>query len=186
MPIATPEPTRVTTQFTAVPTMAMGGMGLPDSASTPGTPSVSEDLTYIDSMIPHHQLAVDMAEIAKAKAIHGELKGLADDIIKAQKDEISRMGAWRRELTRSATPGAQGAGTQMAGMEVDLEKLKASQNFDHDFLVAMIPHHQSAIDMSRAALARLTMPGLHDMAQDVITTQQVEIDRMNGWLAAWK
>ncbi len=162
--------------------MGIEGMG------TPIPEAVLDDVTYIDMMIPHHQLAVDMAKIAQEKATHGELKGLANDIIRAQEDEIKRMGGWRNELTGSATPNpdlsmALGG---MAGMDVDLEKLKASPNFDRDFITAMIPHHQSAIDISKAALDSLKKSALHDLAKDIITTQQIEIDRMSGWLKAWK
>lgn len=181
----TAQPTSTSIQPTTVPTaVGMAGMG---DMSNPSTFNVPDDTTYIDMMIPHHQLAVDMARIAQEKATHGELKGLASDIVKAQKDEIRRMGLWRLDLAGSATPNPSASGMMpMPGMSVDLEKLKVSPNFDHDFIVAMIPHHQSAIDMSQAALPNLKNAALHDMAQDVITTQQIEIDRMNGWLKAWK
>jgi uncharacterized protein (DUF305 family) len=70
-------------------------------------------------------------------------------------------------------------------MDVDLDALGASPNFDRDFIVAMIPHHQSAIDMSHAALPNLRKREVHDLAQDIITVQQVEIERMEGWLREW-
>jgi uncharacterized protein (DUF305 family) len=50
----------------------------------------------------------------------------------------------------------------------------------------MIPHHQSAIEMSRAALPNLKHEALRGLAQDVIVSQQVEIDRMQKWLGEWK
>ncbi len=180
-------PTSVAVQPTGAPTADMDHMG---GMATPVAYNVPDDVTYIDMMVPHHQLAVDMAKIAQEKATHGELKGLANDIIRAQADEIKRMGMWRTELAGSATPdpnksGGMG-GMQMGGMDVDLEKLKASSSFDRDFITAMIPHHQSAIDMSKAAMPNLKHTPLHDLATDIITTQQIEIDRMNGWLKEWK
>jgi uncharacterized protein (DUF305 family) len=180
-------PTSVAVQPTGAPTAGMDHMG---SMATPVPFNVPDDVTYIDMMVPHHQLAVDMAKIAQEKATHGELKGLANDIIRAQEDEIRRMGMWRTELAGSATPdphmsGGMG-GMQMGGMDVDLEKLKASSSFDRDFITAMVPHHQSAIDMSKAAIPNLKHTPLHDLATDIITTQQIEIDRMNGWLKEWK
>jgi uncharacterized protein (DUF305 family) len=162
-------------------------MGM-ESMGTPVGLDKLDDVTYIDMMIPHHQLAVDMAKIAQEKATRGELKGLANDIISAQEDEIKRMAGWRMELTGSATPNPDlsTALGGMAGMDVDLDTLKASPNFDRDFITAMIPHHQSAIDMSKAALDNLKNSALQDLAKDIITTQQIEIDRMNGWLTEWK
>jgi uncharacterized protein (DUF305 family) len=50
----------------------------------------------------------------------------------------------------------------------------------------MIPHHQSAIEMSRAALPNLKHQPLRDFARDIITTQQLEIDRMEKWLEEWE
>lgn len=182
---AAPQPTTASSQATAAPTMDMGGM---EGMSTPVGMDVLDDVTYIDMMIPHHQLAVDMAKIAQEKATRGELKGLANDIIRAQEDEIKRMGGWRNELAGSATPNPDMSTAMggMAGMDVDLEKLKASPNFDADFITAMIPHHQTAIGMSTDALPYLKKGELRDLARDIITTQQTEIDRMNGWLEEWK
>ena len=178
----TAQPTTAASQPTTAPTAGMGSMG------TPVGLDALDDVTYIDMMIPHHQLAVDMAKIAQEKATRGELRGLANDIIRAQEDEIKRMGGWRMELNDSATPNpdlsmALGG---MVGMDVDLDKLKGSPNFDRDFIAAMILHHQSAIDVSKAALDNIKKSALHDLAKDIITTQQIEIDRMNGWLKEWK
>ncbi len=54
---------------------------------------------------------------------------------------------------------------------------------DRDFLQAMIPHHQGAIDMARTELAKGSDPRVRAMAREVIATQQAEIDKMRGWLA---
>ena len=53
------------------------------------------DNVFIDAMIVHHQGAIDMAEEAKTKAKHQEIKSLADDIIIAQTNEISMMEEWK-------------------------------------------------------------------------------------------
>jgi uncharacterized protein (DUF305 family) len=155
--------------------------------TTPYVFYVRDDLQYIDMMVPHHQLAIDMARVAELHAQHGEIKGLARDIIAAQDDEIHRMLIWRGELTGSSpTPATSGhSHPLMPGMDVDLAALAASPDFDRAFIQAIIPHHQSAIDMSRAAIPNLKHPALRDLAHDIITTQQVEIDRMRGWLRAW-
>jgi uncharacterized protein (DUF305 family) len=162
--------------------------GIPDS--TPYAYYVRDDLQFIDMMVPHHQLAIDMARVAEQHAQHGQVLGLARDIIAAQDDEIHRMLIWRGELAGSSpTPGMSAMGgpghSSMPGMNVDLKALAASPDFDRAFIEAMIPHHQSAIDMSRAATPNLKRPEIRDLAHDIITTQQVEIDRMEGWLKEW-
>jgi uncharacterized protein (DUF305 family) len=183
---------------------SLGGQGeisnVQSSGSEVGTPTpyvydIKDDLQYIDMMVPHHQLAVDMAKIAVERAQRGQLEGLGRDILLSQQDEIRRMLIWQAELSAGTTPvpwhiGGTGATSghdhmQMPGMNVDLAELAGSQNFDRDFIDAMIPHHQSAIDMSRAALPYLKRKEVHDLAQDIITVQQIEIERMQGWLEAW-
>jgi uncharacterized protein (DUF305 family) len=58
--------------------------------------------------------------------------------------------------------------------------------FDRAFIDAMVPHHQSAIEMARAAKqAGLAQPELITIADDIIVSQQKEIDRMRSWRKQW-
>ncbi len=58
--------------------------------------------------------------------------------------------------------------------------------FDMAFIDAMVPHHREAIEMAKAAQARgLTQPDLNKIADDIIASQQREIDEMLGWRERW-
>ena len=58
--------------------------------------------------------------------------------------------------------------------------------FDQAFIDAMVPHHREAIEMAEAAKARgLTQPDLEKIANDIIASQQREIDQMLGWREQW-
>jgi uncharacterized protein (DUF305 family) len=50
---------------------------------------------------------------------------------------------------------------------------------DADFARMMIPHHQGAIEMAKVELEFGADPNLRRLAQEIIVTQQSEIDVMN-------
>lgn len=53
---------------------------------------------------------------------------------------------------------------------------------DADFLLMMIPHHQSAIDMARIELEEGEDEETRAMAQDIIDAQEAEIEAMRAML----
>jgi uncharacterized protein (DUF305 family) len=55
------------------------------------------DLFFIDAMIPHHQSAIDAAQMVIDSAVHPEIRELALQIIEAQKREIDQMMDWRQK-----------------------------------------------------------------------------------------
>jgi uncharacterized protein (DUF305 family) len=58
--------------------------------------------------------------------------------------------------------------------------------FDRAFIDAMVPHHRSAIEMAKAAKAAgLSQPDLVEIANNIISTQQAEIDQMLAWRDEW-
>jgi len=55
------------------------------------------DKAFIDAMIPHHQLAIYMAQVAHEKSHNPHIKELAEHIISAQQAEIEHMTHWRQQ-----------------------------------------------------------------------------------------
>jgi uncharacterized protein (DUF305 family) len=52
------------------------------------------DVDFVKSMIPHHQGAIDMANIELRYGKDPELRKMAEQIIAAQEKEIAEMEAW--------------------------------------------------------------------------------------------
>jgi uncharacterized protein (DUF305 family) len=78
---------------------AMGGghaMDMQADVDTLKNASEPFDLAFIDAMIPHHQSAIDAAQIVINSAVHPEIKELALQIIEAQQKEIDQMTEWRQ------------------------------------------------------------------------------------------
>lgn len=82
------------------PGIGMGGMmdkGMLDpqmDAQSLCTASGPFDQAFLTMMIPHHERAIAMAEVAIQRATHQEIKDLAETIINAQQAEIDRMQTW--------------------------------------------------------------------------------------------
>ena len=55
------------------------------------------DEAFIDAMIPHHQSAIYMAQVASEESKIPEIKELAQNIMSAQKREIEQMRRWREQ-----------------------------------------------------------------------------------------
>lgn len=60
------------------------------------------DQQFIDSMVPHHQSAVVMAQMAVKQARFPEVRQMARGIIRDQQKEIAHMQSWRKAWFGSA------------------------------------------------------------------------------------
>lgn len=141
------------------------------------------DSMFVNGMIPHHQAAVDMAELAQKKAQHEEVKQLTDNIISSQNAEIKQMMAMQNDLPKTSRMGM--SQSDMRAMNSDVDELKSASNFDKAFLLAMIPHHQMAVTMSQAVIRNGSSAEVEQLAKNIITAQQKEIKEMTAWLAEW-
>ena len=60
--------------------------------------------------------------------------------------------------------------------------IKFTGDADKDFLAAMIPHHQGAVDMAEVVLQHGKNPKIRQLAQEIITMQKKEIAEMKQLL----
>jgi uncharacterized protein (DUF305 family) len=147
------------------------------------------DAMFIAAMIPHHEDAIAMADLALTRAEHPELKQLAERIKATQTAENAQMRAWYRQWFGGEVPTSSDAFGMMGGMmgarTTDLEALRAADSFDKAFLEAMIPHHQMGVMMSRMAGSATSRPEMRAFTQAIIDGQSREIEQMEEWYGEW-
>lgn len=174
----------------------MGGAGNSSGVGTmAGMGSMMGDVDrhFIERMIPHHQAAIDMADLALQKAQRPEIKTLAAHIKRVQTAEIAQMRAWYKQWYGTDVPttntgnnrdmmGNMNMGGMMGGSVEDLAK---ARDFDKAFIEAMIPHHQMALMMSNMALAHGEKADLNNLARSIITNQSAEVQQMRTWYKQW-
>lgn len=164
------------------------------SASTVTAQATShnqQDVMFAQGMIPHHQQAIDMAEIAATRATMPEVKQLASAIEAAQGPEIQQMTGWLKSWGATVPPTDMGdMGHDMGDMgdgmmsDADMAKLNklSGKAFDKAFLTMMIEHHEGAIAMARTEQASGRFPEAKAMAGEIVTSQTAEITKMRELL----
>jgi len=147
------------------------------------------DVAFAQGMIPHHQQAIEMADLASTQAQRAEVKGLARRIKEAQQPEIDQMQGWLSEWGEEGDAGHDGGhdGDDSMGMmsEEDMARLEQASGaeFDRLFLDGMIRHHEGAVKMAETELAGGEHAAAKELAQRIIDSQRAEIAEMRGLLA---
>jgi uncharacterized protein (DUF305 family) len=164
-----------------------------DPADQPGTEETGAaafndaDVAFLQGMIPHHEEAIEMAEMVPERTDRPELNELADDIIASQQGEIEEMQAMLAEAGADEDPDMAHMDDDMMMDEHDIERLGDAEAVEFDLLFAdlMIEHHEGAIVMARDVLDDGEHPQVATLAQDVIDEQEAEIAQLREWRADW-
>jgi uncharacterized protein (DUF305 family) len=144
------------------------------------------DERFIDAMVPHHQGAVEMAEVALENAEHREIRDLAEDVVTAQEAEIEELRAIKeKEYGTSEIPSVMDQRQIDAMGMTDPQELAERRPFDKAFIDSMIPHHESAIAMANAALDGGENPEIREIARAIVEAQKKEITQMEAWRREW-
>ena len=164
-------------------------MGSSDSSSVDMGYSIPEsadfndaDVMFAQMMIPHHEQAIEMSDIAldPNTGASAAVIALATQIKGAQDPEISQM---KNLLTTWGMPmemGSMDHSSMMDGMlsleEMDtLGQLKGAE-FDKAWAKGMIAHHEGAIAMANDVLANGKNSEILALANAVVSGQSTEIE----------
>jgi len=142
------------------------------------------DAAFVDAMVPHHEGAVEMAQVALKNAEHAKTRRLAQNIIDSQRAEIKKLNGIRENLNGPVMKMS-GEDMSMMGMMKDPQQLADEDPFDRAFIDNMIPHHESAIAMAEVALQKSKNPEIKGIAGDIVSAQKREIEEMKRWRKEW-
>jgi len=166
-------------------------MGSSDSSSMDMGYSIPEsadfndaDVMFAQMMIPHHEQAIEMSDIAldPNTGASAAVIALATQIKGAQDPEISQM---KNLLTTWGMPmemGSMDHSSMMDGMlsleDMDsLGQLKGAE-FDKAWAKGMIAHHEGAIAMANDVLANGKNSEILALANAVVSGQSTEIETL--------
>ena len=176
------------------PMFRYGGYGMMNWRNNNTQITSTIDKHFIEQMIPHHEGAIAMANLALQKARRPEIKTLATAIISAQTTEIQSMNGWYKgwfgNSVQKVSIGIMGggmmsqSGMHMGGQE-DMTVLENVTDFDKAFIEEMIPHHQLAIMMANMLQSGTNRPEMQQLAKNIIESQSNEIQEMQSWYKLW-
>jgi len=151
--------------------------------------SGSADIDFITMMIPHHQGAIDMANYEIQHGKDFNMIQLAKSIITDQANEITQMQLWLHNdsaATLKYTDNCSYDKPLMQTMVVMMKSMPAATsltNTDTAFAAVMLPHHQAAIDMAKVVLQYGRDNRVARIAQNIISSQEIEIEQMDSYLS---
>lgn len=141
------------------------------------------DIMFLQMMIPHHQQAIDMSDMALTRSKNAELLDLAKKIKSAQSAEIVQMKAWLKDAGAGEDMGH--SMHDMGGMLSDQEmadlKAASGTTFDKLWLNGMIGHHDGALHMTNMIIDADNAE-LKAFGEGIIKVQTAEIAQMKEML----
>ncbi len=158
--------------------LLLSGCATGDSSNTSFS---ADDQMFAAMMIPHHEQAIQMSELALLNSTDPEIIKLAREIKAAQGPEIEQMKNWGSSMMGSHAGHMMDEGMLNDDEMAQLKDAKGAE-FDRLFLEGMIKHHQGAI-----AMADMIIDSANEEAallgKNIVESQSAEIERMRQLLS---
>ena len=160
--------------------LLVGNSSTPMDHSNHGSAMSSDETMFAQMMIPHHEQAVTMSELALKNTTNSDVIALATAIRDSQGPEIKQMQGWLDGKSESHMHDM-----EMGGMltEEELNELASLKDaaFDQMFLTAMIAHHEGAIEMA-LMIKDSTKAEVKTLYENIVASQSAEIETMKALL----
>lgn len=160
-----------------------------NDTTTPGATFNDADVTFAQGMIPHHEQAIEMADIALDPnvAAGDNVKEIATRIQGAQDPEIELMKGWlaswgQPEMGDTADHDMSSMTGMMSAEDMDMLASLTGSEFDTMWMQMMIEHHEGAIAMAEEVKTAGQNTDVALLADQIIAAQTAEIAEMKGLL----
>ena len=158
------------------------------SSSSKNSAYTGADVMFLQMMIPHHQQAIDLSNLAMKNSTNKELLALAEIIARDQSAEITQMKAWLKDAGASedmghSMDGMGGMGGMLTDKELTALIAAKGSTFDRLWLEGMTDHHDGAIHMVQMIEDASNME-IKAFGAKVITDQSAQIAQMKKMLAS--
>ena len=150
------------------------------SSSSSNSNYTGADIMFLQMMIPHHQQAIDISDLALTKSSDSELLALAKNIRDEQAAEIVKMKAWLDKAGADLDPGhsmGHGMGGMLSDSELAALKAATGKSFDLLWLKGMTGHHVGAIDMA-TMIEDADNDEIKSFGQAIVTSQSAQNKQM--------
>lgn len=162
------------------------------TGSSVGVEFNTADVEFLQGMIPHHEQAIEMADIALDPTVgaSAEVVDLATRVKAAQDPEIEQMTglltAWGQPVQMDTSGGHDMSTMEgtMTAEQMDALSAASGAEFDMMWLESMISHHEGAIAMAQAVKGSGSNPEAIALADQIIAAQQAEITEMQALLGS--
>ena len=167
----------VTAGLVAASSMALRAQESSHEAHHPAAAVPGEPQTPTPDAAAEHGAPVD------AKMSGGMMSGDQMPMMKMMHEMHAKMmgGGMLMQPKGDGGPSSQAFNGLMGKMRQDMD-MTYTGNADVDFVKAMIPHHQAAVDMAKTALAFGKDPEVRTFAEGIIKAQEAEIAWSKEWL----
>lgn len=148
------------------------------------------DITFAQEMVPHHEQAVEMAQMVPARSSNSDVIALANRIEAAQEPEIGTLTGWLEDwgvdTGDDGMAGMDHSGSGMSGMmsDEDMSALNEATGveFDRMWLEMMLEHHTGAVGMAQTEISDGEDTDAIALAEDIKSSQSAEIAEMEQLL----
>jgi len=170
----------VATIFIAIVALSLSGcssasdMGMEHEGHSSGASGdlSSDEIMFLQMMIPHHQQAIDISDLALTKSADSELLALAKSIRDEQSAEIVTMKAWL-DAAGADLEMDHSMGGMLSDSDIAALKSATGKSFDLLWLKGMTGHHDGAIDMA-TMIENAKSAQIKSFGQDIVASQSAQ------------